>query len=237
MKEQITHFAVLIPARDEETLLPRCIASVLRACYALPENVTFDIVVVVDSSSDGTLAIAERMLSGHGRVLVTSAGSVGIARALATQTALNAHKGDPRHCWLANTDADCEVPEDWLLQQWRLAANGAQAVAGIVDVEDFSDHLPGVDKRFRETYLISDDGSHPHVHGANIGMRADVYLQAGGWSSHRTAEDHDLWNRLTLFGCRKRSVAKLKVLTSGRRVGRAPDGFAAALAAHNEALV
>ena len=49
---------------------------------------------------------------------------------------------------------------------------------------------------FRETYEIRPDGSHPHVHGANLGVRADAYLRAGGWADLRTAEDHDLWRRL-----------------------------------------
>ena len=46
------HICVLIPARNEEVLLPRCLRSVLKASARLPANVTFDIVVAVDSSTD-----------------------------------------------------------------------------------------------------------------------------------------------------------------------------------------
>ena len=235
MLHSIEHIAVLIPARNEEALLPRCIESVFRAAQLLPPDVHFEIVVVVDSSTDSTFAIAESMLGTKGRVLTTNMGTVGTARSLAAAAALGAYIGDPSHCWLANTDADCAVPESWLIDQLRLARLGAQAVAGTVDVDDFSEHHSWVERRFRETYLIHEDGTHPHVHGANMGMRADAYLKAGGWSPLPTAEDHDLWNRLTLSGCRKQSVARLRVLTSGRRNGRAPLGFARALAAHNEA--
>lgn len=236
MRHSIDHVAVLIPARNEEVLLPRCIASVLRACALLPANVTFDIVVAVDSSTDGTFSIATSMLGALGRVIQTDVGSVGKARSLAARTALDSYSGTFTYCWLANTDADCEVPETWLIDQLDLASSGAQAIAGTIDVDDFSEHQLGVDLRFRQTYLFHADGTHPHVHGANIGMRADVYLRAGGWSSRPTAEDHDLWNRLTMFGCHQLSVARLRVVTSGRRIGRAPDGFAKALAAHNEAI-
>jgi glycosyltransferase involved in cell wall biosynthesis len=236
VRHPIDHVAVLIPARNEEVLLPRCIASVVRACAILPSEVTSDIVVAVDSSTDATYSIAKSMLGAMGRVIQMNVGSVGKARSLAAQAALETHPRVPSHCWLANTDADCEVPDTWLLDQLELASLGAQAIAGTVDVDDFTEHLPGVDLRFRQTYVIHADGTHPHVHGANIGMRADVYLQAGGWSSRPTAEDHDLWNRLTSFGCRKQSIARLRVLTSGRRIGRAPDGFAKALAAHNEGV-
>jgi hypothetical protein len=37
-----------------------------------------------------------------------------------------------------------------------------------------------------------------------------------------------------MIGARRLSPIHVQVLTSGRRVGRAPLGFAAALAAHNE---
>ncbi len=236
MGPRISHIATLIPARDEEHLLPGCIASVLRAQQAVPASVTCDIIVAVDSSTDRTYDIASRMLGNRGLVLTTNVGSVGTSRALAAEAALSRYTGPPSNCWLANTDADCKVPERWLLDQLLLAANGTQAIAGIVDVLDFTEHHEGVAKRFRETYLIHPDGTHPHVHGANMGMRADTYLKAGGWADLQTAEDHDLWNRLSHGGCRRQSVAKLKVLTSGRRVGRAPSGFADALAAHNEAF-
>jgi glycosyltransferase involved in cell wall biosynthesis len=234
MSASIRHIAILIPARDEERLLPRCIASVLRAQAMLPSCFTTDIVVIVDSSKDRTLEIATALLAGAGIVLTTQAGAVGVARALAAQAALQRYKGDPETCWLANTDADCEVPDNWLVDQIMFARAGVHAIAGIVDVDEFSEHRSHVARRFRETYLTHADGTHPHVHGANIGLRADVYLRVGGWASLETAEDHDLWNRLSCSGCTQRSIARLKVITSGRRIGRAPHGFAEALAAHNE---
>lgn len=235
MSALIRHIAVLIPARDEELLLPRCLVSVMRAQRMLPYRLTTDIVVVVDSSTDRTLEIATALLPGSGIVSTTQAGAVGAARALAAQAALQRYNGATKTCWLANTDADCEVPESWLLDQVAVAMTGVHAIAGVVDVEDFSEHRGHVGRRFRETYLMHADGTHPHVHGANIGVRADVYLQVGGWGSLETAEDHDLWDRLSRADYITRSIARLKVITSGRRLGRAPHGFAEALAEHNEA--
>jgi hypothetical protein len=109
-----------------------------------------------------------------------------------------------------------------------------QAIAGIVDVDSFQEHEARVPERFRSTYVLHPDGTHPHIHGANLGVRADVYMRAGGWADLHTAEDHDLWRRLTAAGAKKLSSSRLKVVTSGRRHGRAPLGFAGALAAHNE---
>ncbi len=227
------HMAVLIPARNEEVLLPRCLDSVRRAASMLPHYVTTDVVVVADCCTDRTEMLCLDMLRGVGEVICSSAGNVGMARALAAAEALARVPVALERCWLANTDADCDLPDSWLLQQLRFAQEGWAAVAGIVDVDWFIEHQPEVEARFRTSYELRPDGTHPHVHGANLGVRADAYLQAGGWGAQPTAEDHDLWSRLRGLPVPCRSDVRLKVLTSGRRVGRAPLGFAGALAKHN----
>jgi Glycosyl transferase family 2 len=237
MSKKPWHIGVLIPARNEEALLPRCLRSVLVACSQLPVDVTYDIVVAVDSSTDRTAEIAKRMVRECGAVVLTDAGAVGCVRALAAETLLKRYHGPMHRCWLANTDADCSVPRAWLNDQLALAAGNVEAIAGTVDVDSFAEHDLGVDERFRSSYLLNPDGSHPHVHGANLGVRADAYLRAGGWSQLATAEDHDLWDRLLRTASMRISIASLKVLTSGRRLGRAPFGFADALAAHNGAAI
>jgi glycosyltransferase involved in cell wall biosynthesis len=228
------HVSVLIPARDEEDLLPRCLHSVLAAREAVLPIATCDIIVSVDSSTDATFDIARQILASTGTVIQTSAGVVGVARAAAAQTALALRQHSPSRTWLANTDADCWVPPHWLTDQLHLANTGVQAIAGIVDVDSFAEHDPHVPDRFRSTYLLHPDGTHPHVHGANLGVRADAYISAGGWADLSTAEDHDLWARLAKTRARRLSPSHVHVLTSGRRIGRAPLGFAGALAAHNE---
>ena len=228
------HIGVLVPARNEEFLLPRCLASVLAASAMLREDATCDIVVVVDSSTDRTREIAETLLASNGIVVPINARAVGRARSVAAQVMLERYNGPLTRCWLANTDADCEVPPDWLTRQLEIARQGIDAVAGIVDVDTFLEHDKFVQERFRLSYHVYADGTHPHVHGANMGIRADAYLRAGGWLALETAEDHDLWHRLHQTGHQRLSAAKLKVTTSGRKIGRAPNGFAGALAAHNE---
>jgi cellulose synthase/poly-beta-1,6-N-acetylglucosamine synthase-like glycosyltransferase len=227
------HIAVVIPARDEEVLLPRCLRSIQEARSLLPPHVTSDLVVVSDQSIDDTFEIAKKIVRHTGTVVEIDAGCVGIARAMGARIALDRYQGPMGTCWLANTDADCEVPITWLLNQLDYANAGIAAVAGIVDVDSFAEHESCVAERFRLSYCISEDNTHPHVHGANLGVRADAYLEAGGWRDLSTAEDHDLWRRLQVGLHRQISDAALCVLTSGRRVGRAPLGFAGALAAHN----
>ena len=227
------HIAIVIPARDEQELLPRCLRSVHNARLMLPLCITSDLIIVSDQSTDNTFKIAQDFVQGNGTVVEIDVGCVGAARALGAQRALERYDGAQNRCWLANTDADCEVPATWLQDQLAFANAGFAAVAGIIDVDSFAEHASLVSERFRRSYLIHADGTHPHVHGANLGVRADAYLQAGGWQDLSTAEDHDLWRRLRSGRHRRVSDARLCVLTSGRRVGRAPFGFAGALGAHN----
>lgn len=234
MRRRGWHISVLVPARNEEELLPRCLYSIQLARQNLPRTVTSDVIVVSDCSQDQTSTVAKTILKDSGLVLETNSGVVGSARAVAATAAIERYCGPLNRCWLANTDADCEVPADWLVSHIDFAERGFRAVAGVVDVDSFVEHWEWVEERFRLTYLIHADGSHPHVHGANLGVRADAYLDVGGWSQMPSAEDHDLWNRLHHEGHMRVSDAALKVITSGRRIGRAPSGFAEGLATHNE---
>jgi len=229
--------AVLIPARNEEVLLARCLDSVIGAIDSLPAAIKATVVLVSDCSTDRTAEIAYRLIGGRGAVLHTRAGTVGTARALAASYTIEKTATPLSRVWLANTDADCVVPSSWLRDQIDFAASGIEAVAGIISVDSFEEHGAEVPLRFRASYSIRADGTHPHIHGANLGVRADRDVEVGGWADLKTAEDHNLWRRLKRTDACLLSSARLRVVTSGRRAGRAPDGFAGALAAYNDTVL
>lgn len=77
MTTDARHVSVLIPARDEEDLLPRCLQSVLEARDALAGMATCDLFVGVDRSMDATFAIARRMLGNTGTVIRSGQASWG----------------------------------------------------------------------------------------------------------------------------------------------------------------
>lgn len=227
---------IVVPARDEIDLVDSCVDSLL--ALTVPDGVDTWIIVVADACGDGTARAARRRLGGRGEVRVASGANVGSARAAGAAGALDRfrRRGRPLHrTWLLTTDADSMAPTGWLVTHLRQAEAGAVAVAGTVAVESFDQHAAAVPARYREQYVVHADGTHPHVHGANLGVRADAYLAVGGWRPLATREDHDLWDRLRAGGRPIISTIEAPVVTSGRRIGRAPDGFAGLLGDLGEA--
>jgi hypothetical protein len=130
----------------------------------------------------------------------------------------------PADVWLATTDADTLVPPGWLSQHLHYADAGWDAVVGTVTVTDWAEHPPEVPPLFYQRYGNS-QGTHPHVHGANLGFSARAYLAAGGFSPSPTAEDHALVESLRAAGATILRTTEVSVVTSARRQARAPRGF------------
>ena len=88
---------------------------------------------------------------------------------------------------------------DWLCRQLGYAHQGWDVVLGTVRVTDWNEHPPHVPVAFEARYDFG-AGRHPHVHGANLGLRASAYLAVGGFRSLPTAEDHALVAAVTKAG-------------------------------------
>ena len=218
--------AVIIPARNEGSSIACCIESIISSAAYRP-LVGFWIVVVADSCNDNTVKQARNALGCCGEVVTCTVGSPGTARRVGAAAALSHFSDvDPNQLWLANTDADTCVPREWLANHLSFADQGIAAVAGIVKIDAVPGHSDDLARAIMIDYAIANDGSHNHVHGANLGVRADAYLDAGGWSHLTVSEDHCLWRRLGLRGWAIAASAHSIVVTSGRLQGRAQGGFA-----------
>ncbi|GAA4385521.1 glycosyltransferase [Tsukamurella soli] len=67
---------------------------------------------------------------------------------------------------------------------------------------------------------------HPHIYGANLGIRASTYLALGGFAPVATGEDRALVHVARDHGDGIVATDQAPVLTSARRHARAPHGFA-----------
>ncbi len=220
----IRSVGVVVPAHDEEELLPACLATLrIAAAAAVAERpgLAVRVVVTADACSDGTAALARR---AGATVVAASARSAGVARAAGLREILAGARPAGTGIWLATTDADSRVPPDWLARQLRYAEAGWEAVAGTVTVTDWTGHAPGTAAEFGRQYGVW-RGPHPHVHGANLGFTAPAYLAVGGFPPLRTGEDRALVAAFQAQGRRVLRASSLPVVTSARPRYRAPSGF------------
>ncbi|WP_213881844.1 glycosyltransferase [Pseudomonas sp. dw_358] len=204
---------VVIPAHNEELSLQACLQSVIAAAahpLLLHEHV--HIVVVLDSCSDASRAIAEGFAV---TVIEVQARSVGVARATGAHALIEAGAR-----WLACTDADTTVPTDWLAAQ---LAHDADAVCGVVEVDDWGLHHQQVRARYEACYTDCD--GHSHIHGANLGVTSAAYLLAGGFPALACHEDVHLVRALEASGARIAWSRSVRVRTSARVDFRAQGGF------------
>lgn len=212
---------VVVPARDEAELLGRCLRGLRRARAALAERhpgVRSSTLVVLDRCRDGSAVVAAR----HDcTVLEVDLGSVGAVRAAGVLRARQVTDADPRRVWVASTDADSAVPEDWLVQHAEAAASGAGLVLGPVRPVG-----PGLSTDSLHAWRARDGAlaGHQRVHGANLGVRLADLDRAGGFRPVPEHEDVLLVADLRRLGVAERTGPA--VLTSGRLAGRSPGGFA-----------
>ena len=237
-KHPIRRAAAVIPVRNEEGLLPACLAHVRRAMdhfEALPGGRTARLAVVLDGCTDASGRIAASAAADDPRIVVLDVGwgSVGQTRA-AGVGALLAGLGPHglNSTWIGCTDADTVVPPQWLSIGAALADTGADAVLGTVEP----------DPRFTDPELLelwhrhheSGDG-HPHVHGANLGVRGSAYVEVGGFSAVSLDEDVLLVGALRAAGKTVVASGAVRAVTSGRLDGRTSGGFAGYLRALRDA--
>lgn len=221
---------VVIPARNEERRLARCLRALsiaekhLRATHPTAPPVV--IAVVLDSCTDGSRAIVDKWPSVE--VLTGDFGNVGAARAAGVAHLLGRSSGSPVPDWIACTDADSTVPADWLLQHLLHARADTDLLLGVVR-PDPTEISAALLRRWQHEYRSAN--GHSHVHGANMGVRASAYRRAGGFPPLAEHEDVALVHRIRAFGGLVVSAALTPVLTSARTHGRTPGGMAGYLSA------
>ena len=132
-----------------------------------------------------------------------------------------------RSLWVASTDADSVVPPHWLTAQVGWAAEGIGLVVGTV-VPRPGDLSPATLSAWHQRHSTAD--GHDHVHGANLGFRLDAYRAVGGFPPLHTHEDVRLVAAMAGAAVPTVATGAVPVVTSGRRTGRAPGGFAHYLA-------
>jgi glycosyltransferase involved in cell wall biosynthesis len=204
---------VIVPVHNEERHLNQCIESLLEAAlHQGLDDEEVKILIVLDDCTDTSLHIAR---SYDVMTLSCTHRNVGKARAHGAEHLLGV---DAR--WLAFTDADTVVPKAWLADQIRF---NADAVCGLVEVSDWSEHPRRVRERYHANYHAMD--GHRHIHGANLGVSSAAYRRAGGFQALAAHEDVQLVSDLERSGANIMWTASNRVTTSARKNCRCREGF------------
>lgn len=214
-------FMIIVPAHNEEETIGdtlRSIRSSIKRNFLDERRVMT--VVVCDSCTDRTAAIARTVLVGSRSLVVEEEfRNVGMAREF------GARRGSelfPEVQWLVFTDADTLVGANWLRAHQRAFKGGYDAYCGRVEFEVSSPIL----QDFAHLYTIQ---THKRIHGANLGIKAEAYWTVGGMPKLACHEDKVLVETLESHGYLVQWEEKPTVRTSVRLEGRAPEGFAATL--------
>jgi Glycosyl transferase family 2 len=227
---RITAVGIVIPARDEQQRIGRCLRALRTATAALPPTVAVAVCVVADRCADATVPVARRAWGRRpGLALVTNAAelTVGQVRDLGVRALLPQLPAAAAQTWLLSTDADTVVPPSWILDHLRYADAGADAVAGAIDLDSPQALPPDALCRYADL-VAAGTGRHRHRHAyaANLGVRAAAYARVGGFPAVASGEEHALLALLRRGGHPVVAPTDVRARTSARLHGRARDGLA-----------
>ncbi len=205
---------VLIPVHNEAQLLGRCLDSIEKAAHhPFLGNEPVETVVVLDRCSDGSEEIARRYAV---HVTHIEAGNVGQARAHGAEFLI-----DRGARWIASTDADSRVGQDWLVMQLMLQSD---LVCGTVRIDDDVPIPADCLQKYHSGYQYAE--GHRHIHGANLGFSSELYLLSGGFAAAEAHEDVNFVRNCQELNARIAWSNLPQVFTSARLHSRVQGGFA-----------
>jgi glycosyltransferase involved in cell wall biosynthesis len=249
MKRQIIRspqapVVVAIPVRNEVEHIGPCLRALAEQVDVVPDHV----VLLVNNTTDGTIAAARGVKLPPGmvlhvieRALPPELANAGQARRLAMEAA-DRLAGDAGV--LLTTDADGQVDPDWLGANLAELARGADAVAGWCDLNpaDWGNiplQLHEDDARECAYDALCDEmharldpdpfdpmPRHTQNSGSSIAVTVAAYRAAGGVPPVACAEDRAFLAALRRMDARIRHSPACHVMVSGRIVGRAAGGMA-----------
>ncbi len=122
-------FSIIIAFRDEAENLPTLLASLVALAY--PKNF-FEILLVNDASSDDSVAIVRNFAAEYSDINVRVFNNDRRTNA-PKKDAINTAIRQSNFDWIVTTDADCQVPKNWLqVYNAFIMTNKSVFVAGLV---------------------------------------------------------------------------------------------------------
>lgn len=181
-----TNFTIIIPARNEEANIGKCLLAILVQNY--PSNL-FEIIVIDDYSTDATPSIIQQLQTNHTNLKLIRLAEILLDKPLnsykkkAIEIAINQASNN----WIITTDADCFAPINWLssynnyIQQNDVVFVGAPVVftnnGSVLQAFQCIDFMAfqGV------TVAVVSAGFHAMCNGANLAFKKTIFFEVDGY--------------------------------------------------------
>jgi cellulose synthase/poly-beta-1,6-N-acetylglucosamine synthase-like glycosyltransferase len=183
--QPLTHFSIIIPARNEEANIENCITSILRNDY--PPHL-YEVIIADDFSTDSTAAVVKKLRAQHSNIkliqladIVTSKLNSYKKKSIETAIAQSTYE------WIITTDADCEVSSQWLdLFNAYIQKNNPVFVAAPVKFADngsFISIFQCLDFMSLQgiTAASVSAGFHAMCNGANLAYQKEAFFAVNGF--------------------------------------------------------
>jgi hypothetical protein len=239
---------VAIPIRNEAAVIGQCLIALAAQDY----GGAFTVVAYLNNCSDSTAEIIRQLeprlpyaVRLFDEQLPPGQAHAGMARRIAMQRAA---ADASANAVLLTTDADSRVPSDWISANLAAIKAGADAVAGMAEI-DAADaallprRLIADEEKCDEYTTLLDEidclldpqdcdpwPRHTQHSGASIAVRAAVFARSGGIPPVPVGEDRQFFAALRRIDARIRHAPDIVVTISGRTVGRAKGGMADTIA-------
>ncbi len=187
-----TCVSVIVPARNESSRIEACLNSLLAQRYP---NDRMEVIVVDDHSEDHTAVLVQKMAEQHPCVqLLSRSGNDPAGKKAALTAGIHHAKGD----LIVTTDADCEMPQEWL-QHIEAVFNqylSVQMVTAPVIIHRETNLL----QRFQALDLmgmmgITGAGAYTGrlymANGANLAFRRTAFETVGGYAGNEQIASGD----------------------------------------------
>lgn len=206
--------SIIIPAFNEEELLPKCLESLRNQDY----EGDYEVIVVDDGSTDNTSRIAKKF---GARVISCAKRGIIYAR----QTGIYAATGEI----IVQADGDTIYPQDWLIRIAQHFSSHPEvvAIAGnfiYADPPYWAKIEYGLRNAVNALSIIFGGGL-LFVSGANFSFRREAFLKVGGYKEETLSPDqYGICARLSRVG-KVLYDKTLSVSTSSRRVQKAESSL------------
>ena len=181
-----TRFSIVVPARNEEANIKKCLDSLLAQSY--PTDF-FEVIVIDDFSEDNTASIVEAIHQKHSHIKLLKlanyykADEIRSYKKKAIEKAVSQANGD----WIITTDADCIAPVDWLklYHQYILAHRPVFVAAPVMFIKE-----KGILNEFQVLDFLAlqgitaaavSAGKHSISNGANLAFEKSAFIAVGGY--------------------------------------------------------